>query len=163
RITFEGYADLGSDINNPQGGALNTFEVADTLTQIHGKHSFAYGFDIRPIKRGNFRRDRTIRSEYDFSGVTTGTLVVGGIQRNLTLNFGVRYEYGSLVTDKNNHFSNLDFSSTACGSRGAILVAGTSAATVECPQLSPVTGTLTFVPVGTKNFGTKAQNRALQY
>jgi Carboxypeptidase regulatory-like domain/TonB dependent receptor len=230
RITFEGYAELGSDTNNPQGGALNTFELANTLTHIHGGHSLAYRFDIRPIKRGNFTRDRTIRSEYDFSGVATGALVLGSLQqslppaqfqqlaaqlsqacpaascsfgngiadallgipqdwingfevnisgtateydffgtdtwkmrRNLTFNLGVRYEYTSLVTDKNNHFSNLDFSSTACGALGAILVAGTAAATVECPQLSPATGTLTFAPVGTKNFGTTAENRALQY
>src|SRR5438309_10798797 len=30
----------------------------------------------------------------------------------------------ALVTDKNDHFSNVDFSSTACGAPGALLVAG---------------------------------------
>lgn len=230
RITFSGYDELGSQINNPQGGAVNTFEFADTLSHIRGSHSLAYGFDIRPIKRGNFTRYRTIRSEYDFSGVVTGALVLGALQQslppaqfqqlagqlfqacppsscsfgspvadallgipqdwingfavnisgtgteydyfatdtwkvkpNFTLDIGVRYEYNSLVTDKNNHFSNFDFSSTACGgARGAILVAGTSAATVECPQLTPF-GTLAFVAVGKKNFGSTAENRALQY
>ena len=230
RITFEGYADLGSDTSNPQGGAVNTFEIADTVSHIHGNHSFAYGIDIRPIRRGNFTRDRTIRGEYDFSGVATGTLVIGALQQslpsaqfqqvaaqlsqacpaascsfgsgvadallgipqdwingfevsisgagteydffgtdawkvrpNLTVNVGVRYEYNSLVTDKNNHFSNFDFLSTVCGARGAILVAGTDAATVDCPQVIPATGTLTFVPVGRKNLGSTAENRALQY
>src|SRR5207245_3451434 len=85
------------------------------------------------------------------------------VRPHLTLDVGVRYEYNSLVTDKNNHFSNLDFSNTACGAPGAILVAGTSAATVECPQLVPATGTLAFVPVGRKNLGSTAENRALQY
>jgi hypothetical protein len=37
------------------------------------------------------------------------------------------------------------------------------AATVECPQRVAATGTLTFVPVGFKNFGSSAENRALQY
>ncbi|HLY60974.1 MAG TPA: carboxypeptidase-like regulatory domain-containing protein [Terriglobia bacterium] len=229
RITFSGYAELGSQINNPQHGAVNTYEFADTLTHIRGNHSFAFGVDIRPIKRGNFTRDRTIRSEFDFSGVATGALVLGALQQslppaafnaiagqlfaacppgscsfgsgvadgllgipqdwingfevnisgtgteydyfaadtwkikpNFTLDAGVRYEYNSLVTDKNNHFSNFDFSSTACGAPGALLVAGTSAAAVECPQLTPF-GTLTFVPVGKKDFGSSAENRALQY
>ncbi|HEV2176331.1 MAG TPA: carboxypeptidase-like regulatory domain-containing protein [Terriglobia bacterium] len=230
RITFSGYADLGSQTNNPQGGAVNTFEFADTVTHIHGSHALAYGFDIRPIKRGNFTRNRTIRGEYDFSGVTTGALVLGALQQSLppaqfqqvaaqlfqacppsscsfgnpvadallgipqdwingftvpisgtgteydyfftdnwkaepdlTLDFGVRYEYNSLVTDKNNHFANFDFSSTACGgAQGAILVAGTSSATVDCPQLNAF-GTLSFVPVSMKNFGSTAENRALQF
>ncbi len=230
RITFVGYPDLGSDTSNPQGGAVNTFEIADTVSHIHGNHSLAYGVDIRPIKRGNFTRDRTIRGEYDFSGVATGGLVLGALQQslppseyqqvaaqlsracppascsfgngiadallgipqdwingfevnisgtgteydffgtdtwklrpNLTLNVGVRYEYNSLVTDKSNHFSNFDFSSTACGARGALLVAGPSAATVECPQVNSTTGALAFVPVGTQELGSTAENRALQY
>ncbi len=229
RITFSGYEELGSQINNPQHGAVNTYEFADTLTHIRGNHSFAFGFDIRPIKRGNFTRDRTIRSEYDFSGVVTGALVLGALQQNLppaqfgaiagqlfaacppgrctfgngvadallgipqdwingfevnisgtgteydyfatdtwrvkpnfTLSLGARYEYNSLVTDKNNHFSNFDFASTACGAQGALLVAGTSSATVECPQLTPF-GTLAFVSVGSKNLGSTSENRALQH
>lgn len=231
RLTFGGsYAYLGSDTNNPQGGAVNTFEFADTVTHVHGNHSFSYGVDIRPIKRGNFTRDRTIRSEYDFSGVATGALVLDALRQRLppaefqqvnaqlaqacppasctfgngvadallgipqdwingfevnvsgtgtaydgfaadtwrarprlTLDTGVRYEYNSLVTDKNNHFSNFDFSNTSCGGSGAILVAGTGAVRVECPQLVAATGTLTFAPVGTKNLGGSAENRALQY
>ena len=231
RLTFGGsYAELGSDFNNPQGGAVNTFEFADTVSQIRGSHSLAYGIDVRPIKRGNFTRDNRIHSVYDFSGVVTGALVLGALQQslpppafqdlagrllqacppascsfgngvadallglpqdwingfevnisgastaydtfvtdtwkartNLTLDVGLRYEYNSLVSDKRNHFSNFDFSSTACGVRGAILVAGTNAATVECPQLVPDTGTLTFVPAGTKNLGSTGENRAVQH
>ena len=229
RLTFGGSYDyLGSDTNNPQGGAVNTFEFADTVSHVHGSHLFSYGVDIRPIKRGNFTRDRIIRGQYDFSGAATGDLVLGGLKQmlppaqyqqviavleqacpspsctfgngiadallgiptdwingfevnvsgagtaytgfvtdtwkarpNLTLDLGMRYEYNSLVTDKNDHFSNFDFSSTACGGLGAILVAGIKAATVECPQL--INGTVTFVPVGTKNLGSTSENRALQH
>ena len=221
RLNFTGYATIGSQTNNPQGGAVNTYEFADTLTQIHGNHTFAYGFDIRPIKRGNFLRNFTIRGQYDLTGVVTGGLVlsqlpppvqlqlsqmcpasnctfgngiadallgipqdwINGFQvpisgtgteydafahdawkvrRNLTLSLGVRYEYNSLVTDKFDRFSNFDFSSQVCGSPGALLVAGRSAATVECPVLNQATGTLAFLPVGKEDLGSTSENRALQ-
>ncbi len=230
RINFAGYDVLGSQTNNPQGGAVNTFEFADTVSQIHGKHSLAYGFDIRPIKRGNFTRNFTIRGQYDFSGVTTGGLVLGALQQSLpaaqfaliagqlsaacpsgsctfgngvadallgipqdwingfvvnisgtatnvdffgtdtwklrpdfTLNIGVRYESNTLVTDKNDHFSNFDFASTTCGFAGSLLVAGRNGATVECPQLIPALGVLTYVSAGKKQLGSTSENRALQF
>ncbi len=83
RINFTGYATLGSQTNNPQGGAVNTYEFADTLTHVRGNHSFVYGFDIRPIKRGNFTRDITIRGQYDLTGVVTGGLVLQALQQQL--------------------------------------------------------------------------------
>ncbi len=220
RINFTGYATIGSQINNPQGGAVNTFQFADTLTQVHGNHTLAYGFDIRPIKRGNFRRDITIRGQYDFTGVVTGGLVLSALQKtlppaqfqqiaaqlfaacppsscsfgngvadallgvpqdwingfeayvsgtgtewdyfaqdtwklrpNLTLNLGLRYEFNSLVTDKNDHFANFDFS------RGLIVTAGRGQASLL--RFDPLTGL--YVPAGVENFGSTAENRALQY
>jgi hypothetical protein len=214
------YDALGSNNTDPQAGAVNTFQAADTVTQVKGNHMLAYGVDLRSVERGNFSIDTITRGEFDFTGLVTGglgglgipqltqalqalgcgsTIICGNsiadgllglptdwltgfsqslsghigeydffgqdtwrIKSNLTLSMGVRYEYKGLSTDKYNHFANFDFSSTACGAQGALLVAGTSAAIVECPQLTP-SGTLTFVQVGKENLGSTGENRSLQH
>ena len=68
------YASVGADENVPQSGAVNTFELADTVTQIHGKHSLAYGASVASVRRGNFSEDNAIRGEFDFTGLVTGGL-----------------------------------------------------------------------------------------
>ena len=68
------YASVGADENVPQSGAVNTFELADTLTQIHGNHSLAYGVELVSVRRGNFSEDDAIRGEFDFTGLVTGGL-----------------------------------------------------------------------------------------
>lgn len=68
------YASMGSDESTPQTGAVNTFELADTVTQIHGNHSMAYGVSVASVHRGNFSEDNTIRGEFDFTGLVTGGL-----------------------------------------------------------------------------------------
>jgi hypothetical protein len=70
---------MGSNTSQPQAGAVNTFEYGDTLTEIHGDHSLAYGVDIRQIKRGNFYEDIRARGEYDFNGVLTGNAILGAL------------------------------------------------------------------------------------
>jgi hypothetical protein len=67
-----GYTELGAHTNLPQAGAVDTFEYADTLTQIAGSHSLAYGAQIGSIKRGNFFIDENARSTFGFSGIVTG-------------------------------------------------------------------------------------------
>jgi hypothetical protein len=71
---------MGAFTSAPQAGAVNTFEYADTLTQIHGNHSLAYGVQIRSIRRGNFYEDIDARDAYSFSGVVTGGLVESILQ-----------------------------------------------------------------------------------
>ncbi len=210
-LNFSAYDSLGAGENVPQAGAVNTLELADTVTHIRGNHSLAYGFDVRSIKRGNFFIDSTIRGEYDFTGTVTGglgrltgpqeqgiaalaglppttafgnsvadallglpTFWINGFpgyisgagseydfflqddwraRRNLTLNLGLRYEYNSLVTDKQGHFANFDFQ------KGLLLVAGRSAATLW--NFDPTTSS--FVQVGTENLGSASENRSLQH
>ncbi len=82
-LSFAGYDGLGSFTSAPQAGAVNTYEIADTITQIHGNHSLAYGTQIRSIKRGNFYEDITARDQYGFDGVVTGDLVLLGLQQAL--------------------------------------------------------------------------------
>jgi outer membrane receptor protein involved in Fe transport len=200
-LTFTGYDSLGSNNTTPESIAVNTFQVADTITHVHGNHLIEYGADLRSVLRGNASINSVIRGEFDFLGAVTGNSVadallglptdwVDGSQEyisahlgeydffgqdtwkvspRLTLNLGLRYEYKGLTTDKYNRMANFDFSSTACAgapfglTTGALLVAGASAATVECPSINPQTGGPTFVSVGTKNLGGSAENRALQY
>ncbi|HEV2176332.1 MAG TPA: TonB-dependent receptor [Terriglobia bacterium] len=73
-LNFAGYAGLGSDTTVPEVGAVNTFQVADTLTHVHGDHTLAYGLDVRAVRRGNFSVDSLIRGEFDFTGLVTGGL-----------------------------------------------------------------------------------------
>ena len=87
---------------------------------------------------------------------------------HLTLNLGLRYEYKSLVTEKNNDFSNFDFSN------GDLMVAGTKAATLWSfnPAQNPITGQYQINPQPctaqtcaqqTINLGSTSRNRSLQY
>jgi hypothetical protein len=72
-LTFaDGYPGLGAGTNVPQAGAVNTFELTEAFTQVHGNHSLTYGADIRTIRRGNFYIDETIRNEFDFTGLVSG-------------------------------------------------------------------------------------------
>ena len=72
-FTFAGgYTPIGAGANLPQAGAVNSFEYADTLTQVHGNHTLAYGVDIHSVKRGNFFIDENARSTFKFDGIVTG-------------------------------------------------------------------------------------------
>jgi len=224
-LSFAGFDGMGSDTSFPQAGAVNTFEYGDTVTQIHGDHSLAYGVDLRQIKRGNFYEDIRARGEYDFNGVLTGDAILAELpsavqqqvltlcpagsctlgngvadalfgiptswidgfsgyisgagsnidgfaqdtwkaRPNLTISYGLRYEYNTPVTDKYNHLAGFDYNTNICGSPGALLVSGTSAATLDCFEgaVNTAAGAPvgTFVPKGTVNLGGSSENRALQ-
>jgi Carboxypeptidase regulatory-like domain len=225
-LGFGGFSDApGSDTSYPQAGAVNTFEYGDTLSQIHGNHSLAYGFQFRQIKRGNFYEDIDARSSYSFSGQVTGGAVFAALpsavqsqllaacpsstcafgngvadalfgiptswvdgssgyisgtaseydffaqdswkaRPNLTVTYGLRYEYNTPVTDKFNHLAGFDYNTDVCGTPGALLVAGNTAATLECfsGTVNTAAGAPvgTFVPSGTLALGSSSSNRALQ-
>ncbi|MBZ5545382.1 MAG: carboxypeptidase regulatory-like domain-containing protein, partial [Acidobacteriia bacterium] len=71
-LNFAGYDSLGANNTDPQRGAVNTFQAADTVTHVYGNHSLAYGVDLRSVERGNFTIDSVIRGEFDFTGLVTG-------------------------------------------------------------------------------------------
>jgi hypothetical protein len=73
-MNFSGYAGMGADEGIPESGAVNTFQIGDTLTHVLGSHTLNYGADIREVHRGNFSVDNIIRGEFDFTGFLTGGL-----------------------------------------------------------------------------------------
>jgi hypothetical protein len=229
-MVFSGYASIGADSDVPQHGAVNTFQLGDTLTHVVGGHTLSYGADLRSVRRGNFTVDNVYRGEFGFNGSVTGGLgqlssqeqtgialqaglpcaatgncrfgnsvadallglpaywlsgfqeYISGtfgeydffvqddwrVRPNLTLNLGLRYEYKSLVTEKNNAFSNFDFAN------GDLIVAGTSTATLwsfnpsQNPytrqfQINPQPCTPSTCAQQTINLGSVARNRSLQY
>jgi hypothetical protein len=229
-LTYSGYASIGGDPAVPERGAVNTFQIGDTLTHVLGTHTLSEGIDFRSVRRGNFTVDNNYRGEFGFTGFVTSGLgqvnsqdqagiagllglpcagtgncqfgnsvadallglpqywlngfqeYISGafgeydffvqddwrVRPHLTLNLGLRYEYKSLVTEKNNAFSNFDFSN------GDLLVAGTNAATLWSfnPSVNPYTGQYQIDPQPctaqtcaqqTLNLGSSARNRSLQY
>ena len=218
-LDVAGYDGMSTDCYNcPQAGAVNTFQYADTLTYLHGNHTFDFGADIKSIKRGNFFEDIYPSDRYSFNGVLTGSAILGAlpssvqaallaacppsscgfgsgmadalfgvpsvwirgysvdisgagseydyfaqdrwrVRPNLTLTYGLRYEYNSPITDKYDRFGSFDFN------KGLILAAGRNAATLlNFVGTTGASGTPIgqFVPVGTESLGGTSENRALQ-
>lgn len=122
-----GFAPLGSTSNLPQGRITNTYEVFDNVSWIApfgaSKHSIRAGYHIR---REDARRflDGSARGAFSFSSfadfasglVNSSSFLYGStlcywrrypwdvylqdqwkIKDNLTLNYGIRYEYPSAI------------------------------------------------------------------
>ena len=122
-----GYAVLGTANNYPQGRITNTYELFDNMSWIApfgaSKHSFRWGFHMRREEARRFL-DGSSRGTFNFQNfsdfaaglVNTSTFLTGSslatgsairstctgrtrykIKDNLTLNYGVRYEYPSAI------------------------------------------------------------------
>src|SRR6266849_6803083 len=122
-----GFAPLGSTSNLPQGRITNTYEIYDNMSLIApfgaSKHSWRWGAHVR---REDARRflDGSARGVFNFptfadfaaGRVNSATLLFGStlaywqrypwdlywqdtykVKDNLTLNYGVRYEYPSAI------------------------------------------------------------------
>jgi len=73
-MTYSDYASIGADPAVPETGAVNTFQIGDTMTHVLGTHTLSYGIDFRSVKRGNFTVDSNYRGAYGFTGFITGGL-----------------------------------------------------------------------------------------
>jgi hypothetical protein len=131
-----GFATLGSTTNLPQGRITNTTEIFDNLSWVapfgNTKHSFRMGYHIR---REQARRylDSTERGSFSFLSwaafaagqVNSSTFKTGStlaywdrfpwdvywqdqykIKDNVTLNYGIRYEYPAAVYQTRNQAVN---------------------------------------------------------
>ena len=131
-----GFAPLGSTSNLPQGRITNTYEVFDNMSLIApfgaSRHSWRWGVHVR---REDARRflDGSARGQFNFSNfadfaagrVNTATLLFGStlaywqrypwdlywqdtykVKDNLTLNYGIRYEYPSAIHQVRNQATN---------------------------------------------------------
>ena len=131
-----GFAALGTNINFPQGRVSSTTELFDNLSLDApfgwSKHSWRWGFHIR---REDLRRylDRASRGAFNFASfadfarglVSTSNFRTGStlaywrrypwdlfwqdefkVRENLTLHYGIRYEYPSAVQEIRDHATN---------------------------------------------------------
>src|SRR5262245_6919887 len=131
-----GFAALGTTNNLPQGRITSTYEIFDNMTLISpfgwSRHSWRWGFHIR---REEARRylNGSARGTFNFSGfadfaaglVNTSSFRTGQtvayfrrypwdfywqdqfkVKENLTLNYGIRYEYPSAIYEIRNHGAN---------------------------------------------------------
>ncbi len=131
-----GFAVLGSTNNLPQGRITNTYELFDNMSLISPfgwtRHSWRWGFhirreDARRYLNGSARGTFNFSSFADFAtGLVNTSIVRSGdtlsywrrypidffwqdqfkVKQNLTLNFGVRYEYPSAIEETRNNATN---------------------------------------------------------
>lgn len=132
-----GFATLGTNLNFPQGRASSTIELFDNLSLNApfgwSTHSWRWGFHIR---REDLRRylNRASRGAFNFASfadfakglVSTSNFRTGStlaywrryawdlfwqdefkLRENLTLHYGVRYEYPSAVEEIRDHATNI--------------------------------------------------------
>ncbi len=124
-----GFAALGSNQNFPQGRVSNTIEIFDNVSRVGGRHTWGWGFHIRREDLSRYL-DRSARGSINFAnfadfsrGQLTGATLRTGSTRsdwrrhpwdlywqdkyrprpNLTLSFGVRYEFPSVIAERRSH------------------------------------------------------------
>jgi carboxypeptidase family protein len=131
-----GFASLGSTDNLPQGRITSTYEIFDNMTLSApfgwARNSWRWGFhirreDARRYLNGSSRGTFNFASFADFaqglvntSAIRTGQTVAYfrrypfdfywqdqfKVKENLTLNYGIRYEYPSAIYEIRNHGTN---------------------------------------------------------
>src|SRR6266850_5957026 len=131
-----GFASLGSVNSIPSGGTTNTYELFENMSMINpfglSRHSWRWGFHIRreearSLNESSTRGSFMLASFADFAAglvdsaaFRTGTTLGYArrypwdlfwqdqykVKQNLTLNYGIRYEYPSVLAETRNHWTN---------------------------------------------------------
>src|SRR5712692_4615843 len=165
-----GFAALGSTSNLPQGRITNTYEIFDNVSLVApfgaSKHSWRWGYHIR---REDARRflDGSARGQFSFvniadflqGNVNSATLLFGStlaywqrypwdaywqdtfkVKDNLTLNYGVRYEYPSAIHQVRNQATNF------IPGVGPVLLGSNQLLTIDTTKKGPSSLVLTQAP-----------------
>jgi hypothetical protein len=172
-----GFAPLGSTSNLPQGRITNTYEIFDNVSLVAPfgavKHSWRWGYHIR---REDARRflDGSARGQFSFvnfvdfaaGNANSATLLFGStlcywnrypwdaywqdtykIKDNLTLNFGVRYEYPSAIHQTRNQATNF------IAGVGPVLLGSNQLLTIDTTKKGPASLVLTQAPLTLSSSG----------
>lgn len=172
-----GFATLGTANNYPQGRITNTYELFDNMSWASpfgaSKHSFRWGFHIRREEARRFL-DSSFRGTFNFQSwsdfaaglVNTSTIHTGStlaywrrypwdlywqdnykIKENLTLNYGIRYEYPSAIYQTRKDATNF------IPGVGAVLLGTNQVLTIDPTKVGPAALTLTPGPFTLSNSG----------
>lgn len=123
--------DFGGPAGFPQGRGDTSAVLNDTLSWLKGRHSFAFGGEIRRVYNNNFSLDPTIfrfssvtnflndaPSSFSFAGTTADRILSPAydgfaedsfkMRPNLTLQLGLRYSWYSTPSETANRFTVFD-------------------------------------------------------
>jgi hypothetical protein len=177
-----GFAPLGSTNNLPQGRITNTYELFDNVSWLAplgaSKHSLRFGFHIRDEQARRFL-DGSARGSFSFSNfsdfaaglVNTSTFRSGStlayfrrypfdiflqdqykIKDNLTLNYGLRYEYPSAIYERFDHGSNF------IPGVGPVVFGSNNLLTIDPTKVGPASISFTQAPINVSNSGVHNDN-----
>lgn len=172
-----GFAPLGSTSNLPQGRITNTYEIFDNVSLVAPfgavKHSWRWGYHIR---REDARRflDGSARGQFSFvnfvdfaaGNVNSATLLFGStlcywqrypwdaywqdtykLKDNLTLNYGVRYEFPSAIHQTRSQATNF------IPGVGPVLLGSNQLLTIDTTKKGPASLVLTQAPLTLSSSG----------
>src|SRR5436305_8291833 len=121
---------FGSERNFPQGRGDTTFVLADTLSYIHGRHSFKFGTEWRDFRNNNFNNDPgtlvfNTTAHFVSGTVDTAQRTQGNVasrinesaldffaqdsfklKQNLTLELGLRWAWNMTPSEARGRFAN---------------------------------------------------------
>jgi hypothetical protein len=84
QVWIPGFSPIGVDVLNfPQARVNNTFQMADTVTYVHGNHTWNFGADIRKTHI-NSRLDRNFRPLVQFDSLRASSAALPLTQFNGT-------------------------------------------------------------------------------
>ncbi|HEY6332079.1 MAG TPA: carboxypeptidase regulatory-like domain-containing protein, partial [Blastocatellia bacterium] len=136
--------DFGGPAAFPQGRGDTTYVASDTLSYLHGNHSFKFGGEFRTFLNNNFEQDAgvlefTNPAEFAQGGVSVFTNTVGGvfsslatksvglfaidsykIKPGLTLDLGFRYDVNTPPSERYNRFAVFNPATDSLAQTGSI-------------------------------------------